>query len=101
LRAADHGRFQINVEKRRETRKAEGEKKAANNAMRKASHDRDKLGAVSQGSGAGGGAPVYAAAAMDIAFNSPPPTRNQGKIIIFTRVAFLFLKSVYYYSVHE
>jgi hypothetical protein len=46
--------------------------------------------ASSQGSAAGGGARFDAAAAMDIAFNSPPPTRNQGKIIIFIHVAFFF-----------
>ena len=77
----------------KKVREAEREKTAANNAMRKASHDRDKLAAVSQGSAGGGGAPVDAAAAMDIAFNSPPPT-HQGKIIIFTRFAFFLNKSV-------
>ena len=78
----------------KKVREAVREKTAANNAMRKASHDRDKLPVVSQGSATGGGAPVDAAAAMDIAFNSPPSTRNQGKIIIFTRFAFFLNKSV-------
>jgi hypothetical protein len=68
--------------------------------MRKASRDRDKLAAISQGAAAGGGALLEDTGAMDIAFTSPPPTRNRGKIIIFTRFAFFF-KSVLYYSVHE
>jgi len=59
-----------------------------NQSKRREKHIRDGTNAGGQDAAAGGCAPLCAAAAMDIAFNSPPPTRNQGEIIIFIHVAF-------------
>ena len=78
----------------KKVREAEREKTAANNAKRNSEYIPVGSSASFQGSAGGGGALFEGTGAMDIAFNSPPPTRNQGKIIIFTRVAFFLIKSV-------
>ena len=69
----------------KKVREAEREKQASKNAKRNSEYVPVGASASSQGSAAGGGARFDAAAAMDIAFNSPPPT-HQGEIIIFIGV---------------